>query len=128
MTAPVYDATTKAARMTATRDTVADGDLQILTSADAVLVTFALSTAGGTVATDTWTIQFDAGSGSSTVAATGTGTAAKARLRNSGGTTRITGITVDTSGTGVIVDNTSIASGQSVTISSATIQHAADPA
>jgi hypothetical protein len=50
-------------------------------------------------------------------------------LKNSGGTARITGLTVGatSSGAGVELDNTSIASGQTVTISSATFTHAVDP-
>jgi hypothetical protein len=123
---PTYDSTLKSARMTATRDGLASGDLQILTSADAVLVTFPLSATGGTVSGDTWTVQFGAGTNTSTIAATGTGTAAKARFRNSGGTVRVTGVTAGASGSGagVIIDNTSIATGQDITVTAASIQHA----
>ena len=128
MTAPTYDETTKNARMTATRDTVAAGDVQILTSEDGVLVTFPLSASGGSVASSRWTFSFGAGSdASSTIAATGTGTAAKARIRNSGGTVRITGLTAGTEAAGVIIDNTSINTGQNVTLQSAYLDHAADP-
>ena len=119
--AVTYDNTIKAARMTATRDAVADGSLEITTSGDAVLVTFGLSAGGGTISTDTWTLTFDA----TTVAATGAGTAAKARIKNSSGTVRISALTVGTSGADVIVDNTSIAVGQNVQITAATITHAA---
>lgn len=58
-------------------------------------------------------------------AADATGTAAAARIRtSSGGTDVVTGLTVGTSGTDVILDNLSIATGQQVTINSATITHA----
>lgn len=126
MANPTYDATIKTARMTATRDALAAGDLQVLTSADAVLVTFPLSASGGTVSTDTWTIQFGAGTNTSTIAATGTGTAAKARFRNSGGTVRVTDVTAGASGSGagVIIDNVSITTGQDVTVTAASAQHA----
>lgn len=119
--AVTYATAVKTARMTATRDEVANGTLEIMTAADAVLVVFGLNAAGGTIATDTWTLVFDAG----TVAATGTGTAAKAQIKTSGGTAVITGLTVGTSGSDINLDNTSITTGQNVTLSSATVQHAA---
>lgn len=124
-----YDATTKNARLTATRDTVAGGDIQLLTSGDGVLVTFPLSATGGTVDAGVLTFSFGAGSTAGyTAAATGTGAAAKARIRDDGGTVRVSGLTVGTSGADVIVDNTSIAEDQDVTINSAEIEHAPDPA
>lgn len=119
--AVIYDNTTKVARMTATRDQVTSGTLVIQTAANAVLATFTLTNPGGTVAgAGVWTLAFAA----STVAAGASGTAAKAEIRNSGGTARITGLTVGTSGADIIIDNTSINSGQNVTLSSATITHA----
>lgn len=119
--AVTYNVAVKTSRMTATRDYFADGTLEILTAADGVLATFGLSVAGGSIATDTWTLAFDA----STVAATATGVAAKAQIKNSGGNAHLTGLTVGTSGSDINLDNTSINSGQNVTLSSATIQHAA---
>jgi hypothetical protein len=118
----------KTNRMTATRDTVAAGDVQLLTSEDGVLVTFPLSASGGSVSGNRWTFSFGGGStAGSTIEATGAGNAAKCRVRNSGGTVRITGLTVGTESAGVIIDNVSIAIGQNVTLSSAYIDHAADP-
>lgn len=119
--AVTYSTALKTARITASRDTVADGTLEIMTSADAVLATFGLSGTGGSIAGSVWTLAFDA----STVTASGTGTAAKAQIKSSGGTAHITGLTVGTSGSDINLNNTSIASGQSVTLSSATITHAA---
>lgn len=122
--AVTYSNAVKSARMTATRDYHANGTLEILTAADAVLVTFGLSASGGTItgaSTNEWTLAFDAG----TVAATGTGTAAKAQIKTAGGTAGITGLTVGTSGSDINLDNTSINSGQNVTLSSAKITHAA---
>jgi hypothetical protein len=52
-----------------------------------------------------------------------TGTAAAARIRTSADADVITGLTVGTSGTDIILDNTSINSGQTVQITSATITH-----
>lgn len=119
--AVTYATAVKTARMTATRDDVANGTLEIGTSGmAAVLATFGLDATAGTISGAVWTLVFDA----ATVAATGTGTAAAAQIKNSAGTARITGLTVGTSGTDIILDNTSIASGQDVTLSSATITHA----
>jgi len=117
-----YATAVKTARMTATRDQVASGTLEIGTAGMAsVLATFTLSASGGSVSTDTWTLAFTA----STVAAGNTGTAAAAQIKTSGGTAVITGLTVGQGSGDISLDNTSIASGQNVTLSSATIQHAA---
>ena len=119
----IYSAETKTARMTASRDDVASGTLILMTSADSILATFALTAGGGTVTGDVWTLAFTAG----TVTAGASGTATKATIRNSGTTARITGLTVGTTGTDVVLDNNVITSGQSVTLTSATITHAPDP-
>ena len=115
-----YSTGAKNARMTAVRDLCADGSLELLTSADAVLVSIGLSTAGGTVTGGVWTVTFD---GAAT--ATAAGTAARARIKNTAGTVVVDGLTV--SGTGgagdVRLDNTSIASGQSVSPDSFTVTH-----
>lgn len=119
--AVTYATAVKTARITATRDHFADGTLEIGTTGMAtVLATFGLSATGGTVSGDTWTLVFDAG----TVAAAAAGTAAEARIVTSGASNDLTGLTVGTSGTDITLDNVSIANGQNVTISSATIQHA----
>lgn len=57
--------------------------------------------------------------------AAATGTAAIARLTDSDNTLVADGLTVGTSGTDVIVDSTSITSGQTVTLNDAAITHAA---
>lgn len=62
----------------------------------------------------------------SDTSADNTGTAAACRIRTaSGGTDIITGLTVGTSGTDVIIDNTSIVAAQTVTVNSAVFTHAA---
>ena len=116
-----YSVGAKNARMTATRDACADGTLEILTSADAVLASIGLSTAGGTVTGGVWTLTFD---GAATAGAAGT--AAKARIKASTGTVVVDGLTVSaTGGSGDLrLDNTSIASGQTISVSSLTITHA----
>lgn len=60
-----------------------------------------------------------------TVAASSTCTAGEARIRDSDNNDVVTGFTVGTTGTDIIVDNTSINEGQNVSIStSPTITHA----
>lgn len=118
--AVTYNTAAKTARMTATRDYFANGTLEILTSGDSVLATFGLDTDGGDISGAVWTLVFDA----STVTATGTGTAAKAQIKTSGGSAHLTGLTVGTSGTDIVLDNTSIATGQDISLTSATITHA----
>lgn len=115
-----YATAVKTARITATRDHFADGTLEILTAADAVLAVFGLSASGGTIAGAVWTLVFDA----STVTAGATGTAAKAQIKTAGGTANLTGLTVGTSGADINLSSVSLNSGQNVTLSSATITHA----
>ena len=119
--AVTYATAVKTARMTATRDHFASGTLEIGTAGmAAVLATFTLSASGGTIANDVWTLAFANG----TVTASAAGMAAAARIKNSGGTANLTGLTVGTSGSDINLNNTSIANGQSVTLTSATITHA----
>lgn len=119
--AVTYAAAVKTARMTATRDHFADGTLEILNASSGVIATFGLSATGGTVSGDVWTLAFDA----STVAASAGGTATSARIKNAGGTANLTGLTVGTSGSDINLDNTSVSTGQNITLSAATITHAA---
>ncbi len=116
-----YNVAVKTARITATRDYFANGTLEIQDSGGTALATFGLTASGGTVASDTWTLTFDA----NTVSAANSGIAAKAVIKSSGGSAHITGLSVGESGADVIVDNTDINSGQDVTMNSASIQHAA---
>ena len=121
---PVYAAAVKTARMTATRDQVANGTLQIGTAGMAVvLAEFGLSADGGTISGDVWTLVLDA----ATVEAVGSGTPAAARILNSSAAPRVTGLTVGLAGSGadIILDSLSITAGQDVELISATIQHAA---
>ena len=115
-----YATAAKTARMTATRDHFVSGTLEILTSGDAVLATFTLTNPGGTITNGVWTLAFS----NATVTASGTGTAAKAQIKTSGTAANLTGLTVGTSGADINLSNTSISTGQSVTLSSATITHA----
>lgn len=106
--------------MTALRDLVADGSLEIGASGmETVLATFGLSPSGGTVSGPYWTLAFD----NTTVVSTATGTAAAARIKDSSGTVQITGLTVATSGADITVNQTDIGIGQYVTVSSAMLSH-----
>ena len=115
-----YNVAVKTDRMTATRDYFANGTLEIQNSGGTALVTFDLSSTGGTVSGDTWTLALEA----ATVAADNDGTASQAVIKTSGGSAHLTGLTVGTSASDIIIDDASIANGQDVTLSSATIQHA----
>jgi hypothetical protein len=125
--AVTYTTAVKNARMTAVRDQIdlgaGAGVLQIGTTGMAtVLAEITLNDPSGTITNGILTLS---GFPKSDTSANAAGTAAAARIRDSVGTDVITGLTVGTSGTDIILDNTNIAAGQTVTINSATITHAA---
>jgi hypothetical protein len=122
--AVTYSTAVKTARMTATRDEVANGTLELLSAGDVVLAIFGLSATGGSVTNDEWTLAFDAATVTGEAGASGGVDATKAQIKTSGGTAVITGLTVGTSGTDIVLDNNNIDEGQDVTLSSATITHA----
>lgn len=90
-----------------------------LSGATGVLATINLSTTPATVSGDTLTIS---GTPLSTTASA-SGTAAKAELRDNAGTVVVSGLTVGTSGTDIIISNTTITNGQTVQVTSGTITH-----
>lgn len=103
---------------TATAGTLVIGT-SALSGATGVLVSFTLGTTPGTVSSGVLTI-----SGTPlTATASGTGTAALAQLRDNSGNVIVSGLTVGTSATDIIINATAISSGQSVTLSSGTITH-----
>lgn len=115
--AVTYTTAVKTARMTAVRDQIdlgtGAGTLEIgPTGLATVCVTVTLNDPSGTVTGNTLSLS----GFPKTVTASATCTAGEARIRDSSGTNVITGLTVGTSGTDVIVTNTSINSGQSVTV------------
>lgn len=127
--AVTYSATVKTARMTAVRDAIdaggAAGKLEICSAGYAsVLATVTLGYSGASTGTVSGSVLTLAGFPRSDTSADATGTAAVARIRTSANADVITGLTVGTSVTDVILDSTSITSGQTVTISSATFTHA----
>jgi hypothetical protein len=122
--AVTYSTAMKTARMTATRDEVANGTLELLSAGDVVLATFGLSASGGSISNGVWTLAFDADTVQGAAGASGGVDATKAQIKDSGGTAEITGLTVGTAGTDIVLDNNNIDQGQDVTLSSATISHA----
>lgn len=103
---------------TATAGTIVVGTSS-LSGATGVLVSFTLGTTPGTVSGGVLTI-----SGTPiTATASGTGTAAKAEMRDNAGNVIVSGLTVGTSGSDIIINATAISSGQSVTLSSGSITH-----
>lgn len=122
----IYSAATKTARMTAVRDQIDAGTgagiLQIGTTGMAtVLAEITLNDPSGTISGSVLTLS---GFPKSDTSANATGTAAAARVRDSSGADVITGLTVGTSGTDVVLDSVSITIGQTLTINSATFTHA----
>lgn len=100
------------------------GTLEIGTAGMAsVLAVLTLADPCGTVAGDVLTFDFDPDI--SDTSADATGTAAAARIKDSNGTVIISGLTVGTSAADIILDSVSITAGQTVTLTSGTITHAA---
>lgn len=124
-----YATEVKTARMQAVADKIDDGagagKLLIGTTGMATtLATVTLTDPCGVAASGVLTLDFDPD-----ISTTGSadGTAAAAKIVNSSGADRITGLTVTATGGGgdVTLDNTSITAGQTVTITAGTITHAA---
>lgn len=127
--AVTYTTAAKTGRMTAVRTEIdvggAAGKIELGTaSMAATLATVTLSgtsTSGATISGAVLTfVGFP-----KTVAASASGTLAAARVRRSDSVDVITALTVGTSASDIIVDNTSIASAQNITVAaSPTITHA----
>ena len=122
-----YNIATKNARLTAVRDQIdagaGAGVLQIGTAGMAtVLAEITLADPCATISAGVLTFS---GFPRSDTSANASGTAAAARIRDSNGVDVITGLTVGTSGADINLDTTTIATGQQVQITSATITHAA---
>lgn len=126
--AVTYSTATKTARMNAVVTTIgASGKLKLFTSADVLLATFTLASTAGTVSGAVLTFS-DANGGSAGILSTtasAAGTATKASISTSADVDVVTGLTVGTTGTDLVLDNNVLTNGQSITINSATITHAA---
>lgn len=120
--AVTYTTAVKTARMNAVLTALgASGKLEIGTAGMAsILATIPLG-AGGSVTNGVWAIL---AAPASDTAADNSGTAAAARLRTSGNTDIVTGLTVGLSASDIVLDSLSITAGQTVTVNSATITHA----
>lgn len=103
---------------TATAGTLVIGT-SALSGATGVLATFTLSTTPATVSAGVLTVAGIP----LTATASATGTAAKAEFRDNSGNVIVTGLTVGISSSDIIINATAISSGQTVTLSSATITH-----
>ena len=90
-----------------------------LSGATGVLATIALPTTPFTVSGAVATLQGVPLSAT----ASATGTAALAEIRNNAGTTVVSGLTVGTTATDIILGSTSIVSGGTVTITAGTVTH-----
>jgi len=124
----VYSQTIKNTRMTDVKTALGAsptaGDIQIATSGGFtdttnVLVTIPFADPECTVVSDVLTFS---GLPVSALASY-TGTASQARIRDGSDNVLITGLTVGTSGTNIILNTTSVEAGQLVRIDSGTITH-----
>ena len=121
-----YPTSVKTTRMQAVRDAIdagaGAGTVEICTAAfAAVLITFTLSDPGSTVTGDTLTLS----GMPKTANASAGGTAAVARIKDSDGTLVVNNLTVGTSGTDLIISNTTITNGAAYSLTAGTIVHAA---
>ena len=121
--AVTYDATVKNARMDAVLTEIGDAAKIVIGTSglSTTLVVLTCPTPSGTVSGDTLTFDMDPDLSNTAVA---DGTAAEAKITTSGDVDKITGLTVGTSGTDIILDSVSITTGQTVTLATGTIQHA----
>lgn len=125
--AVTYSTAAKTARMAAVIAQIdagaAAGTLEIGTTGMAsVLAILTLADPCGSAASGVLTFDFDPDISDSS--ANASGTAAEARIKDSDGTVIISGLTVGTSGTDIVLDSVSITAGQTVTLTTGTITHA----
>lgn len=119
----VYSSSLKTTRMQAVADAISGGSLVIGTAAlsgsTGVLATITLSTPAATISGPVLTL-----SGVPLVAvASAAGTAALAELRNSAGTTIVSGLTASTLSADIIISSITITLGGTVTVLSGIITH-----
>lgn len=122
----VYYSTLRTSRMTAVRDAIDQGSgpgyIRIGTTAmGSILATIPLQDPCGSVSGDVLTLNTTPAL--EDTAADNSGTAAAADIRDSNNVTIVSGLTVGTSGTNIVLDSVSITAGQRVQITSATITH-----
>ena len=125
--AVTYSTAAKTARMAAVIAQIdagaAAGTLEIgTTGMGSVLAILTLADPCGSAASGVLTFDFDPDI--SDASANASGTAAEARIKDSDGTVIISGLTVGTSGTDIVLDSVSITAGQTVTLTTGTITYA----
>lgn len=121
---PTYQQVAKTAHMTADRDLANGGSLEIGTSGMATIIaTVPLAATSGSVSGSVWTLAF----ANATVSASASGTPAEARIKKSDGTVILSGLTVGTSGTDIVLTypqgTSSVTAGQSITFGACTVTH-----
>lgn len=99
------------------------GKLKIRDGSNVVLATLTLADPCAAAASG-GVLTFDFDPDISDSSADASGTAANAIITDSADTTVISGLTVGTSGTDIVLDSVSITAGQTVTITAGTITHA----
>ena len=124
--AVTYSTAAKTARMEAVIAQIdagaGAGKLKIRNSSNTILATITLADPSGTASSGVLTFDFDPDV--SDTSADATGTADNAIITDSNDVTVISGLTVGTSGTDIVLDSTSITAGQTVTLTTGTITHA----
>lgn len=124
--AVTYSTSAKSARMTAVVNEIdagaGAGKLKIRNSSNTILATITLADPSGTVSNGVLTFDFDPDV--SDTSADASGTADNAIITDSNDVTVISGLTVGTSGTDIVLDSVSITAGQTVTLTTGTITHA----
>ena len=124
--AVIYAAALRTTRMTSVISAIdagsGPGKLKIGTASMAsVLAVLTLADPCGTVSGDVLTFDFDPDI--SDTSADNTGTAAAATITDSDDNVIVSGLTVGTSGTNIVLDSVSITAGQTVTITAGTLTH-----
>lgn len=120
----IYAAALRTARMdevVTAIDVGSNGKLKIRDGSNVVLATLTLADPCGTVSGDVLTFDFDPDI--SDTSADASGTAANAVITDSDDNIIVSGLTVGTSGTNIVLDSTSITAGQTVTITAGSITH-----
>lgn len=115
-----YSTTVASARLSAVVTAIGtSGKLEILNSGGTVLATIALANPAGSVTNRVLTFTMP----QSDATPDAEGEAAAARIRTGADADVVTGLTVGTSGTDIVLDTLDITTAVPVTISSATITH-----
>ena len=125
-----YTTAVKQSRMAAVVTAIGAAGLLKLFAADSttLLATFTLAATAGDTSSTPGTLILNDQNGATTgilnTTASAPGTATLAKIQTSVGVDIITGLTVGTSGTDLVLDNNVLANGQAITITTGTITHA----